>query len=169
MIGAEEENPMIEPPQIVQAVARHTAVIRFTIPREQIQEVMGPGHSELMDAVAAQGIATTGPWFSHHFTMDPATFDFEIGVPVAAPISPVGRVRPGALPAATVARTVYHGDYGGLGDGWGELMAWIEAAGHTPAPDLWEVYTVGPESDPDPAAWRTELDRPLVAETGGRP
>ena len=51
--------------------------------------------------------------------MDPDTFDFEVGVPVAA-------------------------------------------GGHTPAPDLWECYVAGPESGPDPAAWRTELNRPLL-------
>jgi len=27
--------------------------------------------------------------------------------------------------------------------------------------DLWEVYVAGPESGPDPATWRTELNRPL--------
>ena len=30
-------------------------------------------------------------------------------------------------------------------------MAWIDAEGHTPAPDLWEIYVAGPESGPDPA------------------
>ena len=30
-------------------------------------------------------------------------------------------------------------------------------------PDLWECYTVGPESSPDSADWRTELNRPLCA------
>jgi hypothetical protein len=71
---------------------------------------MGPGLSELMAAVAAQGVSPTGPWFDHHQRMDPDTFDFEIGVPVQSPISPAGRVQPGRLPATIVARTIYHGD-----------------------------------------------------------
>jgi effector-binding domain-containing protein len=66
------------------------------------------------------------------------------------------------LPAATVARTGYHGAYEGLGPAWAELNAWITAEGHTPGPDLWECYVAGPESSPDPASWRTELDRPLT-------
>jgi hypothetical protein len=45
---------------------------------------MGPGLRELMAAVAAQGIAPTGPWFSNHLRMDPDIFDFEISVPVVA-------------------------------------------------------------------------------------
>jgi len=40
---------------------------------------------------------------------------------------------------------------------------WITAEGHSPAPDLWECYVAGPESNPDPANWRTELNRPLVS------
>jgi len=152
---------MIDTPQTTQTTAQHTAVIRFTIPRAEIQTVMGPGHAELMEVVAAQGLAPSGPWFSHHFRMDPDTFDFEIGVPVAEPIAAVGRVRPGELPATTVARTVYRGGYEGLGDGWGELMAWIEVEGLTPAADLWECYVTGPESGPDPATWATELNKPL--------
>lgn len=38
----------------------------------------------------------------------------------------------------------------------------IAADGHTPAPDFWESYVTGPESNPDPATWRTELNRPLL-------
>jgi effector-binding domain-containing protein len=94
--------------------------------------------------------------------MDPGIFDFEVGIPVTAPIAATGRVRPGHLPGATVARTVHHGPYEGLASAWAELEAWITAAGHTPAPGLWERYIAGPESAPDPATWRTELNRPLT-------
>jgi effector-binding domain-containing protein len=155
---------MLDRPGITQTVARTTAVIRLTIPRAEIRSVMGPGIAELMAAVAAQGVAPAGPIFSHHFRMDPDTFDCEIGVPVAAPISAAGRVKPGQLPAATVARTVYHGPYEGLAAAWGVFMDWIKAEGHAPAPDLWECYVSGPESGPDPATWRTELNRPLVRQ-----
>ena len=153
---------MLDKPEIVQTHAQLTAFIRLTIPRKEIRNVMGPGIAELMAAVAAQGIAPTGPIFSHHLRMDPDIFDFEICVPVTKPVTPVGRVKPGQLPAATVARTVYHGPYEGLGPAWGEFDAWIAAEGHTPAPDLWECYVAGPESNPDPATWRTELNRPLT-------
>jgi effector-binding domain-containing protein len=153
---------MLDAPQITQTAAQRTAVIRLTIPREEIRNVMGPGISELMATVAAQGVAPAGPWFSHHLRMDPEVFDFEIGVPVTAPVAPAGRVAPGELPAARVARTVYHGPYEGLPDAWGEFMAWIEAEGLEPAAGLWEVYAVGPESSSEPADWRTELNRPLL-------
>lgn len=153
---------MIETPQITQSDALQTAYIHLTIPRDEIQEVMGPGIGEVMAAIAAQGIAPAGPWFTHHLKMDPEIFDFEICVPVSSPVTPVGRVQAGQLPAAKVARTVFHGNYDGLGDAWGEFTDWIEAQGHKQAQDLWECYVKGPESSPNPADWRTELNRPLL-------
>jgi effector-binding domain-containing protein len=154
---------MLETPHIAQTAAQAIALIRLTIPRAEIRNVMGPGYHELTAALAAQGVVPTGSWFTHHLRMDPNVFDFEICLPVAAPVSAAGRVQPGVLPAATVARTVYRGPYEGLPSAWGEFDAWIAAGNHTPALDLWEVYVAGPESGPEPAGWRTELNRPLVA------
>lgn len=153
---------MIDTPQIVQTSEQLFASIHVTVPRAQIQEVMGPGFEELLSTVAAQGITPTGPWFTHHFRMDPEVFDFEICVPVAQPVVPAGRVQPGRRPGATVARTIYHGDYAGLGDAWGEFDSWIAGQGRAPAGDLWESYTTGPESSSNPADWRTELSRTLA-------
>jgi effector-binding domain-containing protein len=151
---------MLDTPRSAQTAIRPSAIIRLTIPGAEIRNVMARA------AVAAQGTAPTGPVFTHHLGIDPDTFDFEIGVPVAVPIAPAGRVAghhaTGALPAATVARTVYHGGYEGLGPAWAEFDAWIAAAGHTPGPDRWECYVAGPESNPDPATGRTALSRPLT-------
>jgi effector-binding domain-containing protein len=152
---------MIAAPKIVQAKGLLTAMIHLTIPKADIQKEMGPGIAEVRAAVAGQGIAVTGPWLTHHLRMDPNTWDFEICVPVASPVTPTGRVTPGKWPAGKVVRTVYHGGYEGLGQAWGELGAWIDAAGLTPAEDLWEVYLVDPGSDPEPSNWQTELNRPL--------
>ena len=152
---------MIDEPKVVETEAQKAAVIHLTIPREKIQEEMGPGYNELMSTLKAQGITPTGPWFSHHFRMDPKVFDFEIGVPVAAEVKPTGRVKPGTLPAAKVARTTYRGGYDGLGPAWGEFEAWLSKNGHAAAPDLWEVYSAGPETGNDPDLYRTELNRPL--------
>src|SRR5208337_1587042 len=122
---------MLDTPQIVRTAPQRTALIRITVARAEIRNVMGPGRSELMAAVAAQGIGAAGPWFSHHLRIDPQIFDFEIGVPVTAPVTAVGRVKPGHWPAITVARTVYHGSYEGLGAAWEEFDAWIVTNGHT--------------------------------------
>jgi effector-binding domain-containing protein len=146
---------MIDEPKIVHTEAQPAAVIHVTVAKDKIREVMGPGLKELRDTLAAQGIEPTGPWFTHHLALSSSQWDFEIGLPIAVPIEPQGRVKPGELPALTAARTVYHGGYEGLGSAWGELMSWIEAEGHVAAPSLWEIYL---EEKPG----RTELTRPLV-------
>jgi effector-binding domain-containing protein len=153
---------MLDKPRIVKTESQLTAVIRLTIPRAEIQRVMGPAIGEVVAAIAAQGIAPAGPVFSHHLRMDPQIFDFEVGVPVKAPVAAAGRMKASLLPAATVARTAYHGRYEGLGSAWGEFNQWIAAEGHKPASDLWECYVAGPESSADPANWQTQLNRPLI-------
>jgi len=138
------------------------ATIPLAIPRDQIQHVMGPGLDELMATLEAQGIASAGPWYAHHFAMYPDTFDFEIGVPLIAPITPSGRVRRGIRRPFRVARMVHCGGYEGLSAAWELLGQWIATEGLRPTEDVWEVYAAGPDTSDDPAQWRTELYRPLI-------
>ena len=56
----------------------------------------------------------------------------------------------------------YHGGDEGLAGAWPKLDAWIAAQGRTAAASLWETYLVDPSASPDPAAWQTELCRPLL-------
>jgi effector-binding domain-containing protein len=153
---------MIDTPQITETTAQTAAVLPLTIPSAEIGAVMGPAITEVMATIAAQGIAPAGPWFVRYLKMDGGTFELEVGVPVTSPVAAAGRVRPGQLPAARVARTTYRGPYEGLHSAWGEFGAWVKAHGLTPAPGLWECYVFGPESSPDPATWRTELNQPLI-------
>ena len=154
---------MIETPVIVDVPAQQVAVIRLTIPRDQIQAVMGPAIGEVVSALSAKGIDLAGPLFDHHFEMTDATFDFEVGFPVGGAVAPSGRVYAAELPAAHAARTVYHGGYEGLGEAWGEFDAWLEANGHQAEPGLREHFLVGPESGDDSSQWRTELVHPLAS------
>lgn len=155
---------MIETPRINRTTPQLAAIVHLTIPRSQIRSVMGPGIGEVMAAVQEQGLSPTGPWFTHHLKMDPATFDFEICVPISAPVAAAGRVVCGEMPAVRVARAIYQGPYEGLGAAWGEFKDWLDANGHAAGPDLYECYLVGPESNPNPAEWRTELSQPLIGQ-----
>lgn len=152
---------MLATPQIIQTTAEKAAVIHLTVPRNEMMKVFGPAVGEVLAALAAQGVQPAGAVFAHHLTFSPGMFNFEVGVKVLAPVKETGRVKPSMLPAEKVARAVYSGPYEGLSAAWGELDAWVKASGHEQAGDLWEVYSVGPQSTPDPAGWRTELNRPL--------
>jgi effector-binding domain-containing protein len=152
---------MISAPQIVETNAEEAAVIRLRIPRSEMMKQFGPALAELLAELHAQGIEPVGGAFAHHLKMSPDMFDFELGIKVTAPVRDNGRVRRGGLPATKVARTVYSGPYEGLPAAWGEFGAWMQSKGLKTADDLWELYSVGPQSSPDPATWRTELNKPL--------
>jgi effector-binding domain-containing protein len=159
---------MIETPETTQTADQHYAYVHLTIPREEIRTVMGPGIREVYAAIAAQSIPPVGPWFTHHLKRPDEFFDFEICVPVSAPIAAAGRVQAGIWPSMRIARTVYHGDYDkgeyeGLAGAWPKFLDWIAEQGLTTTEDLWERYLVGPETSPDPGDWRTELNKPLLA------
>jgi uncharacterized protein YndB with AHSA1/START domain/effector-binding domain-containing protein len=154
---------LIESPVITETSSQLVASIHMSVPRSEMRSVMGPGRDEIMTAVKAQGIGPAGAWFDHHRKMDPEVFDFEICVPVSAPVSQVGRVTGRELPSVTVAQTVYSGPYENLGAAWGEFDDWMKANGHAPAADLYQCYEVGPESSSNPAEWRTVLRRPILA------
>lgn len=59
---------MIETPKIIYVPAQLIAIIPIAVARDKIQTVMGPGLHELVEHLKAQGIAPTGPWFTHQLS-----------------------------------------------------------------------------------------------------
>lgn len=148
---------MIQLPERIDTPTRTTAAIPIVVARARIAEVMGPAFHELFAVVASQGRTPTGPAFALHHRMSVDTFEFELGVPVDAPVTPEGRVVASSLPALRAVRTTMTGPYAGLSAAWAEFDAWIVAQGLTPAWPIWESYTLGPEREDDPERWQTEL------------
>lgn len=153
---------MLESPRIETLARQRAAVVRLRVAPDRIGTAMGPTIAEVFEEVQRQGAAPLGPVFAHYLHHDASSFDLEIGAVVDREVARAGRVGPGALPAAEVARAVYHGGYEGLADAYGELRAWIAAQGRAPAEDMWEVYLTGPEAGTDPSTWATECFWPLV-------
>ena len=156
---------MIDPPQIVHTEDQIHASIHLTVPRSEMHSVLPPTLNELFTAVQAQGLPIV-PWFAHHLRLREGDFDFEACIPVDASFVPAGRVQRGLWPAGAVARTVHYGDYPGLPAAWHEFHAWIRQQGHTGADHIYEHYVVNQGTTNDPAAFRTEMSWPLLAEGG---
>lgn len=154
---------MIETPVIVETEAMPMARLRAKVAAREIQTQMGALLRELQEELRHQGIATVGAWFTHHFQRPGEWFDFEVCWQVERPIQAHGRVEPGEWPAMQMVRTVYVGPYEGLGEGWGEFMGWIQNENLSIGEEIWERYLVGPDSESDSSRWRTELNRPLLA------
>jgi hypothetical protein len=121
----------------------------------------GAAHQELFSTLAAQGVAPTGPWFSHHFRMDPATFDFEVGVPVSAPVKPTGGRR---LATAGGARRA-HGiprRLRGTGRGVGRVRVVDDRRRTEGGPESVGDLRGGSGVGLGSRRWRTELNRPIA-------
>ncbi len=149
---------MLDTPKITTTVDQPYAALHVTVPRDQIQSVMGPSIREVYAAVAEQGLKPAGAWFTHHLRRPSDTFDFEACVPIGTRIEDAARVQSKIWAAMTVAKAEHRGGYEGLSGAWGEFAAWTERQGLRMAPDLWEVYRIGPESSDNPEDWRTELN-----------
>lgn len=153
---------VISTPEIVESLSQKVAFIHVTVPSAEIMQAMRAGLEELGAVLKAQGVAPTGPWFTHHLRRPTETFDYHICFPVENDIKPEGRVEMGELKATSAVRTIYSGDYKGLGAAWGEFMSWIEENNLNIREDLWERYLVGPDFSAHSSEWRTELNRPLA-------
>ena len=152
---------MLEAFEVIDVPAQTTAVIRLRIPCEECPQHFGPAVQELFAELGRQGIAPVGPVFDHHFATPDTHFDFEIGVPTVKPVTPSGRVIVSERPAFRAAKAVLVGDYEQLPAAWPQFMKWIADRGIAPVTDFWQIFAKGPESDSDPATWRTELIRGL--------
>lgn len=73
--------------------------------------------------------------------------DVEVGVLVATPFDPEGRVVASALPGGEVATAIHRGDYARLGDTDNSIREYVAAQGRELAGPGWEIYGHG-RSDP---------------------
>ena len=149
-------------PELVTVEPRTTAVVQGTIAAEEVTDFFDRSFSVLGEAIAAQGVAPTGPAFGLYRGIPDETMDLEVGFPTERAIEPDGAAEPGELPGGRVARVVYAGSFDGLAGAWQGLGAWIAEQGLTPAETYWEVYLTEPSPDMDPADLRTELNWPVA-------
>jgi predicted 3-demethylubiquinone-9 3-methyltransferase (glyoxalase superfamily)/effector-binding domain-containing protein len=159
---------MIEAPEITHTQRQTVAVTHVTCPRDAFQPEVNLAIREILAALTAANQQPVGPMFMHHLTMSKSQFDVEVGFPISAPLQTSGRVKTSALPAARVARTIYHGPYEMLFAAWDEFGkrlardGLVDAKHLSPIGTLWERYLVGPETTSDQRQWRTELNLPLA-------
>jgi effector-binding domain-containing protein len=138
------------------------AAIRAEVPMAELRKVFERGFHAVMQAVAAQGVAITGPPFGFYPRMPGDTVTVVVGFPVAGPITAEGDVEPFSLPGGRVVTGTHVGPYETLGQTYDQLMAWTRAEGLTLAEGMWESYLSDPKSEPDPTTWRTLIVWPLA-------
>ncbi len=150
------------------------AGIRLKTSAQELGNVIPQNVDAVFDWLGQQGIEATGAPFIRYYVINMADrMDVEIGVPVAVPVAGNDRIQSGVLPAGRYASLVYRDVTRGE-EGNRVLIEWAKDQGLTwdnwPVPDgdafasRYEIFLSGPQDDPDPHQWDTEVAIRLADE-----
>jgi effector-binding domain-containing protein len=163
---------VITEPKIVKRLEQPYVAIRATMPMSDVDIAAPRLFDEIRTWVSEKGLRLAGaPILKHNVIDMERALELEFGVPTAAHVPGDGRVISGRLPAGRYATILYRGPYGGTDDalyranaaliGWGMERGVKWDSEQTPAGERFacrlEIYHIGPQSEPDPAKWETEV------------
>lgn len=147
---------------IVDVTEQPTAVVKGRMAMAELRNFFDSAYGQVFAAVGQQGAQPAGPPFGYYPAKPGEFVEVEAGVPVTRPITAVGNVESGTLPAGRAVHGVHVGPYEQLTETYGDLLAWVAQQGLTLAEGMWECYLSDPAAEPDPATWRTEIFWPLA-------
>lgn len=159
---------MITGPSLEQRAAQPFVAIASKVPMSALPTVIPQSIGAVAAWLAERNIPSAGAPFIRYVVIDMADkMQIEIGFPVREPIAGDGQVVAGVFPAGTYGVLVYTGDYAQLMAANATLLDWGVAEGlnwdmaTTPEGDAfaarYETYFNGPDTEPDPAKWKTEV------------
>src|SRR5437879_3019020 len=91
-------------PSIDERTERPTAGIRLKAPMRDFKKVIPPTLTEVLGWVREHGVGIGDPPYMRLYVINmEGLMDMELGVPVAEPVQPDGRITPGVLPAGRYA------------------------------------------------------------------
>ena len=158
-----DEPPMTYDIHVREVAPQQSAAVRGRAAWSEIGPFVGAALMEVVAVAVDQGIRFAGPPYGlyHSAHSTEAEVDLEVGMPVAEPTEPAGRVVAGTIPGGVVAATVHRGRYEDVGPAYRALGEWVQEHGHETAGPPRETYLVGPAQVQDPGAFRTEIAWPI--------
>jgi effector-binding domain-containing protein len=100
--------------------------------------------------------------FARYMSITPQRVVFDVGVTLERSIPGDGEIVAADLPSGDAAYTLHIGPFDAMQAAYQALDSWIRANGRVPGEGPWEVYLTDPQSEPDPARWRTEIYWPIA-------
>lgn len=158
---------MIGEPELVDRSEQPYVAIRTQVRMQELGTVIPRLVGEVLAWLAQQNVAPAGAPFIRYLVIDmDGLLDVEIAAPVASPLAGDGRVCAGVLPAGRYASLVYIDIGLGIPANrallqWGarEGLAW--EAWRTEKGEAFgarvEIFLTGPDDDPDPKKWQTQV------------
>lgn len=149
--------PLTEPTLVTREAQPAVVVRHHGVRIDELSRLFDAGYP----ALASSGATLTGPAFAVYRGDPSATFDLDIGFPVAEPLAEpvvVGdlTVEASELPGGRLFGLTHVGPYDRLSESWGRLA---QAAGERGLrmSSFFEVYVTEPSPEVDPATLRTDL------------
>lgn len=146
--------------RIIEEPEQLTAGIRRQVRTTELPAFFDDAFHEVFDALREAGVAPAGAPYARYRGPVGETVDVEAGFPVLEAFSG-GEIAGGALPAGRAVEAVHTGSYDALHETYEAIETWLGEKGLTASAEMWEIYESGPESDPDPATWRTRVVWPV--------
>jgi effector-binding domain-containing protein len=137
------------------------AGVRQRVRMDEITTVFDTAFPKVLAAIQQAGAVPAGAPYARYFGTPSDTVDVEVGFPVTQAFTASGDVVVGTLPAARAAEAIHTGSYDTLRETYELLQAWITEHDLQVLDESWEIYEAGPDSDPDPATWRTRVLFPV--------
>lgn len=145
--------------------AREVASVRKIIPSYQEE---GTLWHLLMEQTANQKLQFANPCYScavfHDESYKESDVDVEIQISVAGKYTDTEQVTFKTVPALTAATVVMKGSYDQLSAVNQAVAQWIAAGGYAMSGPMFNIYHVGPATDPNPENWVTEICFPVVKQ-----
>jgi effector-binding domain-containing protein len=158
-------------PKLDQRPEQPYAGIRAVVPMQEMPNFIPQSIGEVAGYLAQQGVEPAGaPIIRYHVCPTAASpaaeCEISVGFPVARPVKGSDRIIADALPAGRYASLVFTGVENGV-PGNGVLVDWAKAQGIE-----WDSHDVatgeafngrveylidGPDDDPNPSNWKTEV------------
>ena len=135
---------------------QYTAVVRGEMPREELPGWLAEAFQAVRAYLERAGVDPTGPPFARYSTLGD-TVAAEAGFPVPHEVAGDGSVEPSTLPDGHAAVITHMGPYDDLDRAYLAARDWLGAHRYVPAGPHWEIYHTDPNTEPDPARWRTDV------------
>ena len=148
-------------PELIDLDPSPAAVVRDTVPVNDLPAFFGRAFGTVAATVARQGVALVGEPFAFYAGAPTEVIEVAAGFRVAAAFEPSGDVVSMELPGEPAVTMVHRGPYDSMDEAYQEMHRWMAAKGLTPAGHMWESYLSDPGTEPDPSAWQTKIVWPV--------
>ncbi len=154
---------------MIELLEQPVAGVRQQVRMEDLKNLFDTAFEQVLEAIQAAGAAPAGAPYARYFGRPTETVEVEIGFPVLEPFAASGDIVVSTLPAARAAEAIHTGSYDTLAETYRAIERWIAEHELQMLDESWEIYEAGPESDPDPATWRTRILFPVSGPQVERP